>query len=179
MKAFRSMVLGAAVLFAGSVAGAQAAPRVKDDSASARAEGRRWQHGKHKGAERRQQGGPGIGRAAFRGVELTDAQKAQVKTVVERYQPQREALRKQMQDRRASGQKPDSAFRASMQAQHKALMDRQQADIRAVLTAEQRTKFDANVAQMKDRAKQHMGQHGQRGQGRGEGRGQGRGGRQG
>ena len=170
MKAFRSMVLGAAVLFAGSVAGAQAAPRVKGDSASARAEGRRWEHGKHKGGERREMGGHAMGRAAFRGVNLTDAQKAQVKTVMERYRPQREALQKQMQDRRASGQKPDSAFLAGMRTQRQALMEKQQADIRAVLTAEQRTKFDANVAQMRERMKEHAGRRG---------RGPDRGGRQG
>ena len=164
MKVVRIFALGAALALSTTVAGAQAADSAKKPVAGAKAHG-------GKGMARR--GGDREARAMFRDVNLTDAQKQQVKGIVEKYQPQRQALMQQLRDRRQAGQRPDSAFLAGIKQQRDSLQQRQVAEIRTLLSADQRTKFDANVAQLKDReAKQGK-------QRKGEGRRGGRGARQG
>jgi Spy/CpxP family protein refolding chaperone len=76
-------------------------------------------------------------------ITLTDAQKAQIKTIRDKYVPQMMELRKSAQ---AVGA-PDEASRAKMMD----LQTRQTAEIRAVLTADQVVTFDKNVAAMKAR----------------------------
>jgi Spy/CpxP family protein refolding chaperone len=76
-------------------------------------------------------------------ITLTDAQKAQIKTIRDKYVPQMMELRKSAQ---AVGG-PDEASRAKMMD----LQTRQTAEIRAVLTADQVVTFDKNVAAMKAR----------------------------
>jgi Spy/CpxP family protein refolding chaperone len=93
--------------------------------------------------------GQGEGRRAMggmllQGITLTDAQKAQVKTIREKYLPQQMELRKSAQ---AVGGPPDQATRDKMMA----LQNQQAADIRAILTADQQTVFDKNLAEMKER----------------------------
>lgn len=76
----------------------------------------------------------------FRGITLTDAQKAQIDTI---QTAQRTALQEMMQ----SGAMQDPAARervAEMRTKHNN-------DIRAVLTPEQRTQFDKNLAEMPNR----------------------------
>ena len=76
-------------------------------------------------------------------ITLTDAQKAQIKTIRDKYVPQMMEIRKSAQ---AVGG-PDEASRAKMMD----LQTKQTAEIRAVLTADQVVTFDKNVAAMKAR----------------------------
>lgn len=76
-------------------------------------------------------------------ITLTDAQKAQIKTIRDKYVPQMMEMRKSAQ---AVGS-VDDATRAKMTD----LQTKQTAEIRAVLTADQQVTFDKNVAAMKAR----------------------------
>jgi Spy/CpxP family protein refolding chaperone len=77
-------------------------------------------------------------------INLTDAQKAQVKAIREKYAPQQLELRKSVQ---ATGGPPDEATRTKMMD----LQSKQAAEIRAVLTSNQQATFDKNLAEMKAR----------------------------
>ena len=88
--------------------------------------------------------GGGMGGMLLKDITLTDAQKAQIKTIREKYMPQQVELRKAAQ---AVGGPPDEATRSKMMD----LQSRQSAEIRAVLTADQQTVFDRNLAEMKAR----------------------------
>ena len=95
-----------------------------------------------------QQGGPGGGRGGNRslnGIELTDAQKAKVAEIQAKYQPEMQAIRESMQ----GGGDRAEAFK-KMQA----LNDKRNPEIRAVLTPEQQTIFDKNLAEQKARMEQ-------------------------
>jgi Spy/CpxP family protein refolding chaperone len=87
--------------------------------------------------------GGGMGGMLLKDITLTDAQKAQVKTIRDKYVPQQMELRKSAQ---ATGSM-DDATRAKMMD----LQTKQAADIRAVLTADQQAQFDKNLAEMKAR----------------------------
>ena len=76
-------------------------------------------------------------------INLTDAQKDQIKTIREKYVPQQMELRKAAQ---ATGS-VDEATRAKMAD----LQEKQAAEIRAVLTADQQATFDKNLAAAKER----------------------------
>ena len=99
--------------------------------------------------------GPG-GRDGFgRNLNLTDAQKAQIKAIRQKYQPQNEALRAQakpyMDAAKAARQKGDTAAaRSNMEKARQVMQNasyrtQEQAEIRAVLTPEQQAKFDAQA----------------------------------
>jgi len=89
--------------------------------------------------------GGGMGGMLLKDITLTDAQKAQVKTIREKYLPQQLELRKAVQ---ATGGPPDEATRAKMMD----LQEKQAAEIRATLTADQQKVFDGNLKAMRDRA---------------------------
>src|ERR1700674_1338450 len=88
--------------------------------------------------------GGGMGGSLLKDITLTDAQKAQVKTIREKYVPQQLELRKSVQ---ATGGPPDEATRAKMMD----LQSKQAAEIRAILTADQQATFDKNLTEMKSR----------------------------
>jgi Spy/CpxP family protein refolding chaperone len=88
--------------------------------------------------------GRGMGGMLLKDVTLTDAQKAQIKTIREKYIPQQMELRKAVQ---ATGGPPDDATRTKMMD----LNTKQSAEIRAILTADQQVTFDKNAADMKAR----------------------------
>jgi protein CpxP len=122
--------------------------------------------GSHQRGNRRGHGGrEGFGRD----LNLTDAQKAQIKTIRQKYQPQNEALRAQakpyVEAARAARQKGDTAaFRSNREKAHQlrqgaSFRAQEQAEIRAVLTPEQQAKFDA-------RKKEHDAKGGNKGWGR-------------
>ena len=93
----------------------------------------------------------------FEGITLTEAQQKQVQEVSEKYRGQmRELMPNGFQ-----GGPPDDATRAKMDA----LRTKQNADIRAILTADQQTIFDKNVADAKKRREQ-MGNRPPGGRGR-------------
>jgi periplasmic protein CpxP/Spy len=76
----------------------------------------------------------------FNGITLTSQQQAKVDSIEGVYQPQMRALF-------TPGERPDSASREKMTA----LRDRENKDLRAVLTPEQAKIFDKNVADMQQR----------------------------
>ena len=100
------------------------------------------------GTEPQGQGGMGrgerMGGMLLKGITLTDAQKAQAKTIREKYLPQQMELRKAAQ---AVGGPPDEATRTKMRD----LQAKQTAELRAILTADQQAVFDKNLAEMKER----------------------------
>jgi Spy/CpxP family protein refolding chaperone len=95
-----------------------------------------------------QQGGPGGGRGGNRslnGIELTDAQKTKVAEITAKYQPDLQAIRESMQG---------GGDRAAAFTKMQAVRDKMNPEIRAVLTAEQQTIFDKNLAEQKARMEQ-------------------------
>ncbi|HEY8850838.1 MAG TPA: Spy/CpxP family protein refolding chaperone [Gemmatimonadaceae bacterium] len=85
-----------------------------------------------------------MGGMLLKDITLTDAQKAQVKTIRDKYMPQQMELRKSAQ---ATGGPPDEATRSRMMD----LQEKQVAEIRAILTADQQKVFDGNLKEMRDR----------------------------
>jgi Spy/CpxP family protein refolding chaperone len=96
------------------------------------------QQGQGQGEARR---GGGMGGMLLKDITLTDAQKAQVKTIREKYMPQLMELRKAEQ---ATGTR-DEASRAKATD----IMNKQAAEIRATLTADQQVTFDKNLAEIR------------------------------
>ncbi len=150
--------------------------------------GQRQGHGEMRGQRGGGRGGE-MGRGMLGGkggkfmadLKLTDAQKTRIEAIHKKYQPQYKALRDQAQGQRTgvAGQKRDTtaAARQRFQQQREAFRQRslairtqEQNEVRGILTAEQRTKWDAAQADRKKR----MEARGQK-----EGKGQRRGARQG
>ncbi len=156
----RSLALGAMMLVgvAGiSAAQSTTAPKAKADSGFHR-------RGPRAGGEMRGEFGRGeFGRGEFgRDLNLTDAQKAQIKAIHAKYKPQNEALRTQakpyMEAARAARQKGDTVgFRTNMEKARQVMQGGQSirtqetAEIRNVLTADQRAKFDAKQKEFAER----------------------------
>ena len=112
-----------------------------------------------------QRGHGNMRRQLFKDVKLTNEQKAQIKSINQKYRAQakqgREALRPVMQEARADRQKGDSAAARAVFERNKGQFDKLRAqrqqelqEIRAVLTPDQQKQFDANAAQLKARAQQ-------------------------
>lgn len=124
-------------------------------------------------------------------LNLTPAQSQQIKDIHAKYRVQfqqlRERSRPDMEAARAARQSGDTAAARAALARVRtnqgtavaALRQQEQAEVRAVLTAEQRTKFDARQAQMRERMAQRDSTHGKRGARGPEGRRPNRGGRPG
>lgn len=100
--------------------------------------------------------------AQGRNLNLTEAQKAQIKAIHQKYQAQYKPLRDQakpfMIAARTARQKGDTvAFRSNMERSRQimqgsqAIRTREQAEIRAILTPDQQTKFDARAKTMSER----------------------------
>lgn len=159
MSTIRSLALGAMMVagFAG-VSAAQASsstPRTRADSGwHRRGPGERGMAGER--GERRGEFGFG------RDLNLTDAQKTQIKAIRQKYQPQNQALRDRakpfMEAARTARQKGDTAaVRANMLKAREVMQGgesirtQEMAEIRNVLTAEQRAKFDARQKEMAER----------------------------
>ncbi len=135
------MVVGVAGV---SAAQSTATPRTRADSAS-----------HHRGAQMGPRRGPG-GREGFgRDLNLTEAQKTQIKAIRQKYQPQTEALRTQakpyMEAARTARQKGDTvAARTNMEKARQIMQGGQsyrtqeKAEIRAILTPDQQAQFDAH-----------------------------------
>jgi Spy/CpxP family protein refolding chaperone len=104
-------------------------------------------------------GGQFRGREFGRDLNLTDAQKAQIKAIRDKYKPQNEAARTEAKPfidaAQAARQKGDTAaFRSNMEKARQvgqAVRTQETAEIRNVLTPEQRTKFDARQKEMANR----------------------------
>lgn len=163
------VVLGAAIaLFAASEATAQAPAQT--DSARRQGELRRGDRARGDRGKMRQAGMRGL----FRGIELTQAQRDQMKTVNEKYRAQsqaiRESLKPDLQAAHDARQRGDTvAARAAFERtkpardQMQALMQQQRTEVRALLTAEQQKTFDANVARIKERMDKRGGDRAEKG----------------
>lgn len=103
-----------------------------------------------------------LGRALFHGIKLSDAEKARVKSVREKYKPEmkqlRESAKPQLEALREARQKGDTALAralwsksADTRARGAALLDRMRVDLRAALAPEHQTQFDQNVTRVKAR----------------------------
>jgi Spy/CpxP family protein refolding chaperone len=112
----------------------------------------------------------GGGRGGFGAdLNLTEAQKAQIKTIRAKYEPQNAALRTQakpfMDAARAARQKGDTvAARTNMEKARQVMQggqtfrNQENAEIRAILTPDQQAKWDARQKQMAERGKgEHKG----------------------
>jgi len=170
MSTVRTLALGALMVF--GVAGVSAAqssvtPKSPSDSGYHR-RGPRPDGQFRKGA-----GGAREGRGFGRDLNLTDAQKTQIKAIRQKYQPQNQALRDRakpfMEAARAARQKGDTVgFRSNMEKAQQVMQSGQsfrtqeQAEIRAILTPEQQAKFDAH----QKAAAEHRAHGGKKGWGR-------------
>jgi cytochrome c556 len=103
-----------------------------------------------------------LGRQLFKGITLSDAEKANIKSVQTKYGSQMKALREQfkpqMQAARDARQRGDTAAlrelwqkSAGQREQTKQLMLAERNDLRAALTPANQTTFDANVAALDKR----------------------------
>lgn len=108
--------------------------------------------------------GLGGGMGAFKDLNLTDAQKVQIKAVREKYHAQNQASRDQAKPyrdaARAARQTGDTAaFRTNMEKASQltsAVRQQEMNELLAVLTPEQRTKADAAMAKrIEERANRH------------------------
>ncbi|MFL5583018.1 MAG: Spy/CpxP family protein refolding chaperone [Gemmatimonadaceae bacterium] len=170
--------LGLAVtLGAAGVTGAQIAQQgasAKQQVAQQDSTKRRGERGAR--GERRGPGGPGG--FLLRGITLSADQQKRLEALRPArgeqgapQDPQRAKVRALMDEARDARQRGDSAAAAAKFQQARTLMTQQReqqvAQIRSILTAEQRVQFDENVAEMKRRE----GERGQRGFGPGGERG--------
>jgi Spy/CpxP family protein refolding chaperone len=166
------VVLGAAfALFAANEATAQAPAQA--DSARRQGEVRR-------GARARGQKMRGAGlKGLFRGIDLTQAQRDQMKTVNEKYRAQfqtlRESLEPDLKAAHEARQRGDTvAARAAWKRTNagrermRALIDQQHNEARALLTPEQQQIFDRNAQQMRERMEKRAGNRKDRGRHRGQ-----------
>ena len=158
-------VIGLAVL-----AGAQTPAKPDAGNRGVDRGGRHGQmNGMRRGGMRRERGRFGGEGHLMKDLNLTDAQKSTIKAIHEKYQPQfktlREQGRTQFESLRSTRQKGDTsaATRQRFQQQREqfrqradALRQQEQNEIRAVLTAEQRAKWDAARKQREERMKQRV-----------------------
>ena len=151
-------VLGAAlVLVAAGEAAAQS--NAATDTARRQGELRRGERGH--GPRGAKMGRGGV-KPLFRGIDLTQAQRDQMKVVSEKYGEQfrtlRESLQPDLKAAREARQRGDTAAaRAAWERTNtgrermRALMEQQRNEVRALLTPDQQKTFDANAAQMRSR----------------------------
>ena len=161
MSTLRTLALG--TLLVCGVAGVSAAqsstaPKARTDSGYHR-------RGDRPDGQFRKGPGGREGRGFGRDLNLTDAQKTQMKAIRQKYQPQNQALRDRakpfMEAARTARQKGDSAgFRSNMEKAKQVTQSGQsfrtqeQAEIRAILTPEQQAKFDAHQKAASERRAQ-------------------------
>jgi protein CpxP len=149
MSKIRSMVVG--LLVVAGIAGVAEAQTPQRDR-QPRARGEMGRGGKHAGGMR----------GLLRGITLTEAEKANVEAVGEKYRGQfetiRQSMRPDLEAARAARQRGDTAAaRAALartadeRTQLEALTERMRGEVRAALAPEHRAQFDANVARMKER----------------------------
>lgn len=145
------LVIGSAV-----VATAQQTPP------AGRGHGRHGQMDQRADSTRRGFGAKNIRGQLFKGITLSDAEKANIKTVHQKYASQMKALREQfkpqMDAAREARQRGDTAALKGMweksgaqREQTKKLLEAERNDLRAALTPENQVKFDANVKQFEQR----------------------------
>ena len=174
MLKVRSLALGALMLVgvaAISEAQASSTPRTSPDGgAYGRDRGEMGKRGEHGRKAGRGRGGFGLGRD----LNLTEAQRAQITAIHKKYQPQHQALRERARPfneaARTARQNWDSVgFRTNTErarqvmAGGESIRNQEVAEIRNLLTAEQRTKFDARQKAMTERRAKMKSEGGRKG----------------
>lgn len=161
----RSTMLALAIM-AGAVATAGAqettAPKQGQRIERAQRDSTKWGNRQARAA-RREGRGMRAPRALMRGVNLTDAQKTQIRGIHQKYQAQfksiRDANKPAIDSARAARQRGDTAAaRAAFQksrGQFESLRQQEMNEVRGVLTPDQQKTFDANLQQMQSRREQH------------------------
>jgi Spy/CpxP family protein refolding chaperone len=125
-------------------------------------------HAQRPDSARRMNGARGLRGQLFKGIKLSDAEKANLKAVQVKYASQMKAMRQQskpdMQAMRDARQRGDSAAlkalwqkSAAQREQNKQILQAERNDMRAALTPANQTKFDANVALLDKRLAAHKG----------------------
>jgi periplasmic protein CpxP/Spy len=110
----------------------------------------------------------------LKGIELTDAQKEQLKALRQTHRPEgadKAAMEKKHEQVKAARERGDTAalralrseFHGQMKERHEAMLT----SMRSILTPAQREIFEKNLAEGRDRMKQHM--DGKRGRGQHQG----------
>jgi protein CpxP len=157
------ITLAALLVFGAATA---AAAQQTQPSTTPHARGARGKMGMGSGRGMRAGGG------LLRGITLSDAEKANLKAVHQKYAPQMKSLREQFKPQReamrAARQRGDTAAVRALREKNgpaereafKRIADAQRNDLRAALSAENRTKFDTNAAQMQKRMAKRAGKHG-------------------
>jgi len=149
MKHISSAIVAGLLVF-GSAAVAAAQAPAQAPQAHAQHAGKQ---GNHAGPGRR------AGGALLRGIQLSDAEKANIKNVDAKYAPQLKALREQYktQDQGKIARGDTAAMRqrrvanAPQREAMKKIMDAERSDLRAALSPANQAKFDANAKEMQDR----------------------------
>ena len=160
-------VLGAALAL---VAAGEAAAQSKAPTDSARRQGEISRGERGRGPRGAKMGRGGM-KSLFRGIDLTQAQRDQMKVVSEKYGEQfrtlRESLQPDLKAAREARQRGDTAAaRAAWERTNtgrermRALMEQQRNEVRALLTPDQQKTFDANAAQMRSRLEKRGKRHG-------------------
>ena len=149
MKHISSAIVAGLLVF-GSAAVAAAQAPAQAPQAHAQHAGKQ---GKHAGPGRRGDG------ALLRGIQLSDAEKANIKNVNAKYAPQLKALREQYkaqgQGKIAKGDTAAMRQRWEANAPKREAMKKielaERSDLRAALSPANQAKFDANASQMEQR----------------------------
>ena len=160
MTHFRSALAAGLLVVGGAVvATAQQTPP------AAHGHGRHGQMAQRADSTRRGPGMRNVRGQLFKGITLSDAEKANIKTVHQKYAAQMKSLREQfkpqMDAARQARQRGDTAAlkatweqSAAQREQAKKLLVAERNDLRAALTPENQVKFDANVKQLEQRVAQ-------------------------
>ena len=126
-------------------------------------------HGMH-GMRAGMMGARGLRGQLFKGIKLSDAEKANIKNVQTKYAEQNKALREQlkpkMQAARAARQRGDTAalkqlwqLSTAQREQTKQLLDAERTEFRSALSPANQTIFDTNAAALKQRVAKHAAKH--------------------
>lgn len=160
MKKIQSTILALALVAAtGAVARAQTVTAPQAGAGSARVHGDSL--GKRGGQRHARGMKGGAMRGEFRNLNLSDAQKTQLKAIRQKYAPQAkplvESMRPAMDNARAARQRGDTAAAraaiagtAATRAKLEALRTQERSELRGILSAEQQKTFDANLANRKE-----------------------------
>ena len=134
MSWIKLAVAGIALCAGASVAGAQGAPSGAPQGGAPQ-------------GERQGRGGRGMS-MLMEGITLTDAQKSKLASISAKYRAERQKL----MPNGMQGGPPDDATRAKMGE----MMNKQNSEIRGILTADQQKVFDANVEKRKQMMQQRQ-----------------------
>ena len=155
-------IFGGATLGLAILAGGATATHAQETQTQPQAEqktDKQWKHRRGDGLRRGGKHGRGGEMRMFGGLNLSDAQKEQLKQIADRYRENHKAAREQM---RANGTTPDATQREQIRAQRKATHEQMRAEMLSVLTPEQKTQLEQFKAERKERFEQRRQQFEQR-----------------